>query len=148
MEHLPEFIANHLFLVSLFIGILCLLLWNLFGTAASGIVEIGPAEMTRMMNHEKAVVLDIRDEQDFANGHILNAVNIPMAKLADQDDALTGYRDRPVIFTCRQGIESVRAARAARQKGLEKIYCLKGGVQAWKNANMPLMREPEIADKP
>lgn len=147
MEHLPEFIANHLFLVSLFIGILCLLLWNLFGTAASGIQEIGPAEMTRMMNREKAVVLDIRDEQEFSNGHILNAMNIPARKLAEQVNDLSKYKDRPLIFACKQGIDSVRAARIAKHAGVEKIYCLKGGVQAWKNANMPLLREQNIEEK-
>ena len=141
MERLPEFIANHLFLVSLLIGISSLLLWNIFGTAASGIMEIGPAEMTRMMNHEKAVVLDVREEEDFEQGHVLNAVNIPAGKLVEQSESLSRYKERPLILTCRQGMDSIRAARIIRQKGFEKIYCLKGGLQAWRNANLPLISD-------
>ena len=141
MEHLPEFIANHLLLFSLLIGLLSLLIWNIFSMAASGIREISPAEATRMMNHEKAVVLDLRDEQEFGAGHILNAMNIPAAKLAEQCDKLDKHKDRPVIFTCKQGMDSLHSARALRHKGFEKLYCLKGGLQAWQNANLPLVRD-------
>lgn len=140
MEHLPEFIANHLFLFSLLIGILSLLLWNLFGTAVSGIREIGPAEVTRLINHEKAVVLDIRDEEEFGQGHILNAMNIPAVNLVDEDKNLTRHKDKPLILTCKQGADSIRAARLIKQKGFEKIYSLKGGVQAWRDAKLPLVR--------
>lgn len=144
MERLPEFIANHLFLFSLFIGLLSLLLWNIFSSAASGIREIGPAEATRMMNHEKAVVLDVRNEQEFGTGHILNAMNIPAAELAEKSEKLEKHKNRPVIFTCKQGLDSLRAARVLRQKGFEELYCLKGGLQAWQNANLPLVHDQAL----
>lgn len=141
MGHLPEFIANHLFLFSLLIGILSLLLWNIFGTVASGINEINPAEVTRMINHEKAVVLDIRNEIDFGQGHILNAVNIQADKLSEENSNLDKFKDKPLILICKQGTDSIRAARIIRQKGVEKIYCLKGGLQSWKDAKLPLVRD-------
>ena len=146
MERLPEFIANHLFLFSLLVGILSLLLWNIFGTAASGIMEIGPSEATRLMNHEKALILDIREKSDFDQGHILNARNMPFTKLAEQTDDLAKYKDRPLIIACKQGIDSIRAARVIKQKGFEKIYCLKGGLQAWRNANLPLIRNQSLEE--
>lgn len=140
MEHFPEFIANHLFLFSLLAAILALLTWNLFGNAVSGIIDIAPMEATRMMNHEKAIVLDLRADDEFADGHIINAINIPAEKLQEQAEDLEKYRKRPLILTCKHGTDSVRAARILKQKQFEKIYCLKGGVQAWRSANLPLVR--------
>ena len=140
MEHFPEFIANHLFLFSLLVAILALLLWNLFGNSISGIIDIAPMEATRMMNHDKAVVLDLRVAEEFADGHIINAINTPAEKLAEQTEGLEKYRKRPLILTCKHGSDSVRAARILKQKQFEKIYCLKGGLQAWQSANLPLVR--------
>ena len=140
MEHFPEFVANHLFLFSLFLAILALLIWNLFGNAVSGILEIAPVEATRMMNHEKAIVLDIRNENEFAEGHIINSINAPADKLSEQTDNLEKYRKRPIILTCKHGSDSVRAARILKLKQFEKVYCLKGGLQAWRSANLPLVR--------
>lgn len=141
MEHLPEFIANHLFLVSLFAGILMLLLWNLFGNSLSGINQVTPLEATRMMNHEKAVMLDIRNEKDFRDGHILNAINIPAEQLSERAGSLEKYRQRPIIISCRQGTDASRAARILKSNACENVYCLKGGIQAWRNSNLPLARE-------
>ena len=140
MEHFPEFIANHLFLFSLLAAILALLAWNLFGNAVSGIIDIAPMEATRMMNHEKAVVLDLRADDEFADGHIINAIHVPAEKLQEQTEVLEKYRKRPLILTCKHGTDSVRAARILKYKQFEKIYCLKGGVQAWRSANLPLVR--------
>ena len=141
MEKIPEFIANHLFLFSLMIGILMLLLWNIFGNSVSGVQELTPMEATRKMNHEKAIILDVRSEKDFAEGHILNAMNIPFEKLHEQNKELTKQKDRPLILCCRMGTDSVRAARLLKQQGIEKLYCLKGGLQAWSNASLPLLRD-------
>jgi len=141
MEHIPEFVANHLFLFSLLSAILALLLWNIFGNSVSGIVEIAPMEATRMMNHDKAIVFDLRAEKEFADGHIINAINTPAEKLSEQTDGLVKYKGRPIILTCKHGSDSVRAARILKHKEFEKIYYLKGGLQAWRNANLPLVRD-------
>lgn len=142
MEHFPEFIANHLFLFSLLAGILMLLLWNLFGTVLSGIKEVVPMEATRMLNHEQAVMLDVRPEADYSGGHILNAINIPADKIAGQQDELKKYRGQPVILCCKNGIDSMRVARVIKQSEFEKVYCLKGGLQTWRSAGLPLARVP------
>jgi len=141
MEKIPEFIANHLFLFSLLIGILALLLWNIFGNAVSGVLELTPMEATRKVNHEKAVILDVRPEKEYAEGHIINAINIPFEKLSEQHKELIKNKERPVIICCRTGTDSVRAARVLKQQGFDQLYCLKGGLQAWRNASLPLLRD-------
>ena len=98
MERLPEFIANHLLLVSLFVAILALLLWNIFGSSVSGLSKIGPAEVTRLMNHEKALLLDLRTAADFTTGHILSARNIPAAELEGRQKELQKHKKKPHNF--------------------------------------------------
>ena len=51
MEHIPEFVANHLYLFSLLLAILTLLIWNLYGDTVSGIRQVIPMEVTRLINH-------------------------------------------------------------------------------------------------
>ena len=138
MERIPEFIANHLFLVSLLAAISSLLIWNLF-FSAMGSSQIVPAEVTRLINHENAEILDIRTADDFENGHIINAVNMDAATLGEREKELEKYKDKTVVI-CGQGQESIRVARSLRMKGFEKLFSLKGGISAWQGASLPLTR--------
>lgn len=141
MENLPEFIANHLWQVCLFVAILALLLWNILGSSMSGLAEVGPVEVTRLLNHEKALLLDLRTNADFSAGHILSARNIPAAELEDRKKELQKFRKNPIIFCCGRNSDGVKAGRILKLVGFEKIYSLKGGLEAWRNANLPVTRE-------
>ena len=140
MEKFPEFVANHLFLFSLLVAILMLLIWNLFGDALSGVSMLQPADVTRLINQQDALVLDIRSESDFENGHIINAINIPSAQLPDQLDKLKPHKDKGIIFCCASGAVSPKEARKLLNEGYEKVYALKGGILAWQNASLPLTK--------
>lgn len=140
MERLPEFIGNHIILVTLFIAILAVLVWNLFGTAISGIDQITPAELTRLMNRENAVVIDVRSLDEFGEGHILNSRNIPEAELQSRQKELDKLKSNPMVACCSSGVSSPKIARSLKTMGYEKIYVLKGGILAWQNANLPLIR--------
>ncbi|MCY4154645.1 MAG: rhodanese-like domain-containing protein [Gammaproteobacteria bacterium] len=141
MEKLPEFIANHLWLVCLFVAILALLLWNVFGSSMSGLSQVGPTEVTRLLNHDKALLLDLRTSADFAAGHIISARNIPTAELEDRKKELQKFKDNPIIFCCNRNLDGVKAGRILKLAGFEKIYSLKGGLEAWRSANLPITRE-------
>ena len=141
MERLPEFIANHLILVSLFVAILALLLWNIFGSSLSGLSKIGPAEVTRLMNHEKALLLDLRNAADFSTGHILSARNIPAAELEGRQKELQKHKKNPIILCCNRDSDGIKAGRILKFAGYEKLYSLKGGLESWRNANLPVARK-------
>lgn len=141
MEHLPEFIANHPGLVSMFVAILALLLWNIFGSSLSGVSKLGPPEVTRLMNHEKALLLDLRTAADFSSGHILNARNIPATELEDRQKELQKHKKNPVILCCSRDTDGIKAGRILKLAGYENIYSLKGGIEAWRNASLPITRE-------
>lgn len=141
MEKLPEFIGNHLFLVTLFIAILSMLLWNLFGSAISGIQQIASSEVTRLMNHEKALVIDVRSSADYEAGHILNAINIPEKDLTQEQKKLQKHKQQPLVVYCGTGALAGRSARLLKTQGYEKVYCLQGGLQAWQTANLPISKD-------
>ena len=141
MERLPEFIANHLGLVSLFIAILALLLWHIFGSSLSGLSKIGPAEVTRLLNQEKALLLDLRTITDFSSGHILNARNIPAEELEGRQKELQKHKKSPIILCCSRDADGIKAGRILKYAGYEKLYLLKGGLEAWRTANLPVTRK-------
>lgn len=140
MERIPEFIANHLFLVCLFVAILVMLLWNLFGAAMIGVVSVGHGEATRLINKEHGVVLDVRGADDFAAGHILGALHVPLEALEARRAELDQYRERPVIAVCAAGNDAGRVVRMLRGAGFTRAVALAGGIAAWQGAHLPVTR--------
>ena len=140
MERIPEFVLNHPYLFSLLFAVLTLLFWNLFYDTLSGIKLLLPAEITRLINHEDARVIDIRPQADFEKGHIIDAINFSVDQLSEQTDKLKQYKDKGIILCCASGAVATKEARKLMNAGFEKVYCLKGGVLAWQNAGLPLTK--------
>lgn len=139
MDQIIEFVGNHTFLVASFLVILSLLIWNLVTDPGSkGTVD--PLAATDLINHQDAVIIDVRPMADFSKGHIINAVNIPMNGFKDQLQTLGKFKGRPVIMACRSGSQSGMASKILRQNGFETVYNLRGGIMAWQNANLPVSR--------
>lgn len=140
MEKIPEFVINHVFLFSLLLAILTLLMWNLFGDMLSGIKLMLPEDVTRLINHDDAKVIDLRSQAEFEKGHILDAINISADQLAGELDKLKQYKDNGIIFCCATGSVAAKEARKLMNEGYEKVYSLKGGLLSWQNANLPLKK--------
>ena len=140
MERIPEFVSNHLFLVSLFVALLVMLLWNLFGASLTGVEEVDAVDATLLINKEGGVVVDVRGAEEFAAGHIINALNLPLADMEARRAELDKYKDKPVIAVCGSGAVSARAVRDLRGAGFGRALVLRGGIAAWQGANLPLTR--------
>ena len=141
MEKIPEFIANHLFLVTLFVSLAALLLWS-FTAELAGNVQLDPAAATRLINRDNAKVLDLRNREDFLNGHIIGAANHAYQESTDDiDKTLARYKDTIVLLYCAYGRESVQIARRFKRQGFKHLYCLKGGAHAWQGAHLPLVKD-------
>jgi rhodanese-related sulfurtransferase len=139
MEQLIEFIGNH---ITLFIALAvasALLVQNLL--AGSGAGYIDTARVTELINRDDAVVVDVRPMADFAGGHIINALNIPIGSFKNQITQLEKHRSRPIIITCRSGVQSSAAYKALRKEGFEQVYELRGGMLSWQGANLPVSRK-------
>jgi len=138
MEQLVEFVTNHIILSGAFVAILTLLLMDVFGASLKGYPSASPGEVTQLINREDAVVLDIREDNEFHTGHIVNAVHIPLGFLKDRRPELEKYKNRPIIAVCRSGSRSGQACSQLKKAGFENIYNLKGGMMAWQHASLPI----------
>ena len=141
MERLPEFISNHSSLVVAFVVILALLTWALWQGAGRGLKKLSPMDATQLINRENAVVLDVRSDGEFNQGHIVNAVNFPQKSVEEQLSKLEKYRSRPIITTCRNGQAALGVGNRLRKNGFEQVYNLAGGLVAWEGANLPLVKK-------
>ncbi|MGV6826889.1 MAG: rhodanese-like domain-containing protein [bacterium] len=134
-----EFAGNHQILVSAFIIISGLLAWNLIADPG-GKNAMGPTEATSLINHQDAVIIDVRTPAEFKGGHIVNAENIPLAELNGKIDKLGKYKGSNILMVCRSGSRSGMATRTLLKAGFENTHNLRGGMLAWENASLPVTR--------
>lgn len=138
LAQLIEFAGNHWILVLALVVISALLIHNLM-VGDQGSVD--PVGATDLINRRDATVIDVRPTADFAKGHVLNAINLPMNGFRNQTGTLAKYKNKPLIVSCRSGSQSQAACGILRKEGFEEVYNLRGGVMAWQNANLPLTRK-------
>jgi hydroxyacylglutathione hydrolase len=87
-----------------------------------------------------AVLLDVREPEEFARAHVPGAVNVPQADLATRLDEIP--RDRPILTICQSGSRSLRSAQFLHQQGYQNVATVVGGTRAWQEAG----RAVESAD--
>jgi rhodanese-related sulfurtransferase len=87
------------------------------------------------------VVLDVRTDGEFTQGHIVNAINIPQKSIQEQLAKLDKYRGRPIITACRNGQSATGVGNTLRKNGFDPVYNLAGGLIAWEGANLPLVKK-------
>jgi len=141
MDQLIEFAINHWFLTLALFTITGILSWTMLSPGTFGAASVNPSEAITLINHENAVVLDVRTASEFSEGYILNAVHIPQPSLPNHIKKLDKYRSKPIIAACRSGSRSARACATLRKHGFERVYNLSGGITNWQSAGLPLMRK-------
>ncbi|GGJ62593.1 rhodanese-related sulfurtransferase [Anoxybacillus voinovskiensis] len=79
--------------------------------------------------YRKAQLIDVREPDEYAAGHILGARNIPLTQLRMRMKELR--KDQPIYLYCQSGLRSGRAAQMLYRKGYRDLYHLKGGFKTW-----------------
>ncbi len=138
MSRLLEFAANHWILVTTFFVLLFLLLRSFLKDRISGVKTVPVNEAVQLINRDEARVLDVRTEQEYEQGHILDSINIPVGLLDQNIKQLGENRDRPLLVVCRSGQRAARAAGILKKHGFTHIYNLAGGILAWEKEGLPL----------
>lgn len=140
-SRLIEFVSNHWALSLAFIAISALIVVTEVRRRLYGVPQLGPHAATLTMNADDSVVLDVREDSEFKQGHIANAVHIPLGQLKQRMNELDKYRSRTVVTYCRTGHRSNSAAALLSKAGFEKVHNLAGGIVAWQNANLPVTKK-------
>ena len=119
-NQLIEFAGNHPVLVMALAGILLMLVLSEIQQRLSNTREVSPAEATRLVNHENEVLIDMRDDKDYRQGHIVNAISAPLAD-GKVPATLEKYRDKPVIVYCQRGQRSAGYCSQLGKQGFETV---------------------------
>lgn len=135
-----EFIQDNLLLVIAAAASGAMLLWSFVGERASGINQLNTLEATRLINDD-ALVLDVREDNEWSAGHIPNARHIPLGKLSGRLSELDKFKGKPIVVSCRSGHRSGRACAMLKKSGFEHVHNLAGGMIAWEKASLPITRK-------
>ncbi|MBO2944930.1 rhodanese-like domain-containing protein [Paenibacillus sp. F411] len=96
----------------------------------SSIPQITPSELrSRLDNGEKLYMIDVREDDEVAQGMIPGAKHIPMGEIPDRIQEIPA--DQEVIFICRSGGRSQRVCDYLSQQGLDKLVNMQGGMLEW-----------------
>ena len=135
-----EFLQQNIWLVLLaaFSGIMLIL--PIIRGKLSGALSADTTQAVQLINHQDAMILDVREANEFAAGHIANARHIPFGQLAAGLKPLEKHKDKTIVVNCRSGSRSAMACGVLRKNGFTQVYNLKGGIMAWEQAGLPTVK--------
>ena len=140
LAELMAFAGRHPYLSLALGGLTVALIYNEIAGRLSGIRRLGPAEVTALINHGNALLVDVRGASDFEKGHIAGSKNVQMTQFDPENKQLASAKSLPVVMVCKVGQTASFAARRLRKAGFTDVAVLEGGIQAWQAADLPLVK--------
>lgn len=140
MDKLVPFLTEHYVLTGLFIVVLIIFLLHEFRLRSRGVKRLSPQDLTTVANRQKGIIVDVRDSQQFACGHIANARNYPKAQLEEFLPKLEKHKNRPIILVCENGPSATAAGSLLKKHGFEQVYSLAEGLASWRKESYPLVK--------
>ena len=123
-----------------FVGLTVAIIYTEIARLFRGYRSLRPAELTALINRENALVVDLSATNDFEKGHIAGSKSVQMSQFDPENKLLAAARALPVVVVCRNGQGSADAAKRLKKAGFEQVYWLDGGVAAWQQADLPLVK--------
>lgn len=136
MDLFLAFISEQWMLVSVLVALAYAYAWT---EKQKGGVTISHHQLTRLVNDGNAVVVDLRDAAEFKAGHVVDALNIPHAKLSDRIAELTSHQSKTIVLVDKMGHHAGAAGRVLKAKGFE-VNRLEGGMTDWQTNNLPVVK--------
>ena len=137
MKDIQPFLLAHWPLSLAFVMTLLAIIFYELRERQAGGKRVNPTELTRMMNHENAVVVDMREASEFIQGHILHAMNITATTFKDHQAKLVKLNSRPIIVVDNNGTGVGPMIKLLSQDGFN-VYALTGGLALWRQEGLPL----------
>jgi rhodanese-related sulfurtransferase len=142
MQEYIEFLKANPMLSLAWIGLLVALLVSVFKSSLSKVKTLDHQQATLLINKQNAKIIDVRSKDEFKKGHIVDAVNIPLSEIKNnQTSALEKFKASPIIMVCSAGMTSAQAAQLMVKAGFESVYNLKGGMSEWQQSNLPVAKQ-------
>lgn len=135
-----EFLNDSWYLFAALLVVLVMLGMTYLTQMIYKIKTVNAAQAIGLINRDDAVVVDVGEPAEFQTGHLPNAINMPLTKLAGNLGALNKHKNKPIIIACRSGNRSVKGAITLKKGGFDNVYSLAGGLVAWQKENLPVER--------
>lgn len=134
-----EFIQQNIYLVAIALFSGGMLLFTSL-RSPGGPNALTPTRATLLINREDAQVIDLREPEEYAAGHLPESRSIPLGKLDERMGELEKLKDNPLILLCQTGVRSGGACAKLGKLGFAKVHSLDGGIEAWVQAGLPIKK--------
>lgn len=131
-----DFMIAYWHLFAMLAAVILLLAFN----PGAGSKKVSPLQLPQLQTRESAVVVDVCEPEAFKQGHIEQAINLPLGQIKDKIAKLNKHKSKPIIVACQNGSRSARAVSILRRNEFNQVYILEGGLAAWKKENLPLVK--------
>ncbi|GAA5066788.1 rhodanese-like domain-containing protein [Lysobacter panacisoli] len=139
-QELLAFAERHPLLSLALVGLTLAIIYTEVARLFRGYKALRPAELTGLMNRDNALVVDLSASGDFEKGHIAGSKSVQPSQFDPENKLLANAKSLPVVVVCRNGQASGDAAKRLKKAGFEQVYWLDGGIAAWQNADLPLVK--------
>ena len=131
-----KFIIDNWMLILIALSSGAMLAWPLVRGGGGGSLTAQGA--VQLINRERAVVVDVREPDEFAAGHVTGAKNVPLDQLEAKLAGTVKNKSLPLLLICASGARAQRAVATAKKLGYEHAQVISGGLKSWKDANLPV----------
>lgn len=115
---------------------------EMLAEARQVVPEEGPADLQRRLRSgEAVVVVDVRDPDEYRDGHLEDAASVSRGFLEFRIATVAPDPGTPIVVYCQTGLRSMLAGKVLRDLGYQHVINLKGGYQAWAQSGLPVVRE-------
>ena len=140
LTRLPPFLGHHLLLVATFVVIILALIGLEVSKKFRGFRELTPGALVQMINRGEPLVIDLSALADFEKGHITGSKNVTPSQFDPENKDLAKAKGLQIVTVCKNGMESGKAAKRLVKAGFTNVATLAGGINAWKQADLPLVK--------
>jgi rhodanese-related sulfurtransferase len=98
------------------------------------------AKQALSMTQQGALLLDVRQPEEYASIHAPNAQLIPLGELPSRMSEIAAYKDKPIVVICRSGRRSAKAVDLLREAGYSNVSNIAGGIQGWESDGLEVVR--------
>lgn len=116
-----------------------MLLWPMLSRNSAKEIDVQKA--IRFINYENAVILDVRNDREYAEGHPPNAKHISVEDIKERWHELEKFQDKPIVVIFQPGLRAGHAGAVLRKNGFKKVYNLNGGIDTWRRENLPIVKD-------
>ena len=134
MALILEFVSQQWILIAALSAVVFMLFFH--ESRKSG-PALSPQQAITMVNAQQGLFLDIRDAGDYKQGHIVDALHLPAAKLETRIGELEKHKSKPIVLVCKMGQQASAAGKTLKANGFEHVYKMTGGMMEWSNLQLP-----------